>query len=334
MKAICRIIIGFWTLSIACGFGCTQESGKNTMQTQKEQTSPYGIGRFVIDIPAGMEYREGSYRMRYCELNEIAWQSMQTHKAVQEEWEKRAAEIEKSKPPKGREKVIIDRTEFTDIGKWCKGIFYYKESMSPNRGFLDLLLDAGATGLWLKFSADANAREKIYPFVTEIAKAYRAPSHPYSRVEVIPDRDAFYLQYGAIDLPFEYKESTDVIFRGHALDETLELNVETVVVDEVEEFNASERLTAMLASNFIPGLKIDKIRSGERDIAGMKGEEIIVRLKEDGETTIRFGWGYSGQLDSAHQPRIKISIATQESRLEEKIALWDSILNSFRPAGR
>jgi hypothetical protein len=36
----------------------------------------------------------------------------------------------------------------------------------------------------------------------------------------------------------------------------------------------------------------------------------------------------------APRARINISIETQESRLKEKIALWDSILNALRPAGR
>ena len=89
-------------------------------------------------------------------------------------------------------------------------------------------------------------------------------------------------------------------------------------------------MAVIVATNFIPGLKVEKIRTQKRLVAGLKGEEIIVRGTDEKkeETEINFVWEFLGEKNSAHHPWIKIDMNTEDGLIEEKIAVWDAILDS------
>ncbi|MCJ8503098.1 T6SS immunity protein Tli4 family protein [Desulfatitalea sp. M08but] len=69
-------------------------------------------------------------------------------------------------------------------------------------------------------------------------------------------------------------------------------------------------------------------------MAGLKGEELIIRGTEDGKTALNFQWDYPGRENDNHHPRIGFMMDSEDGRLEEKLALWDAVLNAMRPAGR
>ena len=331
---IMRLIVAVLATILALITACNQNDGKKAMASPNEQTVTYGAGRFVIDIPLSMQYRGGSFHARYCELEEIVWPDTDSIHHAEAIWQERLEEIKHINPPKGKDHVIIDIIDFPSVGKWCKGVFYYKEPKDPKRGYIDLLLDSGPTGLWIRFSADAQEKAKIIAFVTKIAKAYRPPAQRLGKATVLKNVDSFYLEYGAIDLPFKYKESADIGFKGHRLDKDLELSVETRVIHKEKKAGLLERAAASIASNYAPGVKLEKIRSGKRTVAGLEGEELIEIAREDDEESLSFAWMYLGKVDSGHYPNVVISMDSGAKEREQKIASWDSILNSMRPAGR
>ena len=76
---------------------------------------------------------------------------------------------------------------------------------------------------------------------------------------------------------------------------------------------------------------MSKIRLAKREVAGMKGEESILRISEDGEKTFMFTWEFNGKEDSGEYPTTTIEMEAPDSRLDEKIAIWDAVLDSMKP---
>jgi hypothetical protein len=326
--------IALLAIAVTLFISCNQNNGKAAMEKQKEQTITYGVGRFVIDIPVSMQYRGGMYRMRTCSLLEKIWDNNETQQSALDTWETRLDEIGKMPPPEGKQTAIIEARKHENIGRSCNSVLYHKELFDPNFVNLDMLLNSGPVGLWIKLDGKIGAKNIIYDIATEIAKAYRPPAHRLGKATVLKNVDSFYLEYGAIDLPFEYRESVDISFYGHTLDKKMELSIETYVVQEVQQVGLIDRLSAAIASKYAPGVKVEKIRAKKRPVAGLKGEELILRGTEDGKTALNFQWNYPGKADSAHHPEIIIIMDSQDGLVEEKIALWNSILDSMHPAGR
>jgi hypothetical protein len=324
---------------LAVAAGCAPTSRNQPMHSFKETTITYGVGRFVVDIPAAMSFA-GGYHMRNRKLEEIVWRNTDTEKAAEQAWNKRLTEIEAMSPPQGVVKALIETRDFPDIQKWCWAVFYYGDPLDielpgiPLKGYLDILCHTGRTDLWITSYGKSSAKDFMYSKSTDIARAYRAPRQRFGRAKVIEGRDAFYLRYGAVDLPFEYQESVDIVFRRHALDDALKIWIMTRVVRKENKIGLLERAANSLMTQLASDLKIEKLRSGTRTVAGIQGEELIERFTDDARKTLSFTWMHLGKKDSAHCPHVIIDMESNDGRLEEKLALWDAVLDSVRPAGR
>lgn len=304
------------------------------MTEHQEETITYGAGRFVIDIPASMQF-SGIYSLQGREIKETLLAEDESDQHTLTEWQSHLQRIYQTKPPRGRDNALIDAVEITGIGQWCKASLYYHDPEDFEFGSFDLLCHQGTTCVWIKaWDKKLAAKDIVYEISTDLARAYRPPTEGEERVAVLPDKDAFYLRCGAIDLPFEYEEGVDIVFRGHPLDSGLSLEIETNVVQEVYSAGLLERFAAAIATNYAPGVKVEKVRAGKRTVAGLKGEELIVRGTEDGKTAFNFQWDYPGRENDSHHPRLGLMMDSKDGRLEEKLALWDAVLNSLRPAGR
>ncbi len=335
--AVCRCLTVLALLAIMVN--CAPTSGKKPMNSFNEPTLTYGVGRFVVDIPAAMSF-SGGYHIRNRKLEEIVWRDTDTEKAAEQAWNKRLTEIEAMPPPQGVVKALIETRDFPDIQKWCRAVFYYGDPLDtelpgiPLKGYLDILCHTGRTDLWITNYGKSSAKGFMYLKSTDIARAYRAPRQRFGRSKVIEGRDAFYMRYGAVDLPFEYKESVDIVFKKHPLDKQLILTVDTRVVDKVNPVGMLEGLAAALAANIAPGVKVEKIRTRKRTVAGLAGEEMILKGTERGKTMLNFQWYYPGRANDSLHPRMLLIMDTDDGAVEDKTGLWDSILESLRPAGR
>jgi hypothetical protein len=112
----------------------------------------------------------------------------------------------------------------------------------------------------------------------------------------------------------------------------MKLRIEMNETHEVEKVGVLDRLVASLATNFAPGVNVDRIRTGKRKVADMSGQEIIIRGTENKNSELFFAWDYHGKEDSGEYPEIKIGIECADGNLDEKMKIWDQILDSFRPA--
>ncbi len=302
------------------------------MENQKEQTVNFGVGRFVMDIPTSLNYNGGSYQMRIRKLKEVLWEDEKSDEQALAQWEHHLDRINEIKAPEGRKESIIETKNIPGAGKWCKAVFYYGDPLIPTRGYLDVLVYTAHAGLWITSHGKISGKDFMYKKTVDIARAYRPPLRRFGKAQMMPGKDSFYMQYGAIDLPFEFKESVDLYFKGHPVDTSLSFSIETDVIDEVEKVGLMERLTAAIGSKLIPGVKIEKIRTGRRDVAGLEGEEVIIKGTEKEKTELNLQWKYAGEPQSGGHPEIILMMDTMDGKLEEKMALWDKMLDSLRPA--
>jgi hypothetical protein len=315
----------FITLPLACN---SDNTARKTMTTNDPMTT-YPIGRFSISVPQSMKRAARTASLRYRDLRETTWEAnISPETARNATWKKRIAEIETLQPPEGKLKAVIETRTINEIKPWCDAILYYGDRHDDETVSWDVLLDAGRGGLWIQWSGLERSKEKMLGFSLDIARAYKVidPAAPP------PKENGFYLEHGYIALPYLEQEETYARFEGHPLG--LKLEFKTTAVHKVSESGLVDRLAASLAMNFAPGVDIDKLHTGKRTVAGIAGEEVIMRGTQDGKSELNFIWLFTGKADSGDAPKISIEMEAPDGRVEEKLKVWDTLLDSIKPVGR
>ncbi|ABB30534.1 hypothetical protein GeomeDRAFT_2620 [Geobacter metallireducens RCH3] len=281
----------------------------------------YNIGRFSIDVPTEMKEAGRTHEFRYAEIEEFLWpKNVDREEARKEAWARRIAEINSNRPPRGIKKIIVETKESLSVGKWSKGVLYYGNDMSSKDGFWMIMADYGQVGAIFIIKGLIEYEEPMFDDLLEIARNYE----PMKQDKV----DSFHTAYGNITLPYLEQESSYVRFEGHPLD--LMLEIEMTETNNVEESGPVERLAAAISTNFAPTVDVKKIRARKKNVAGLEGEELVVRLTDGGESELHFGWEYAGKQDSGEYPLIQIEMESPDGRVEEKLKVWDAILGSMK----
>ena len=286
------------------------------------------IGRFTMDIPLNMKRAAQTASVRYADVVEVIWPqggNVEQHRKTT--WDARVDQINKRGLP-GKSQSLIEMRDISSTGHWSKAVLLYRDPDITRVGDWEVLTDYGNQGAWFKFHGRLDAREKMLEWVLEIARAYKPISPHYDP----PQKNWFFLEHGAIALPYLEQEETYARFEGHPLD--VKLEVKTTAVHKVSDSGLVDRLSASLAMNFAPGVDVDKLRTGKRTAAGLNGEEVIFRGTQNGESELSFTWLYTGQVDSGDAPKISIEMEASDGKVDEKLKLWDALLNSFKPIGR
>jgi hypothetical protein len=330
MKVQVRLVVLMFAFAMSLP-ACHSDGGSasNTSRKGGEKMKTYYMGRFAIDVPVEMKQAVQAHRFRGTEVEDFLWPTSGSHSDDRSNiWQGRISEIKELHLPPRVKKSIIEELHVDIDRQWNKGIFYYGNYMTSDEGTWSVLLDAGGSGLWLKYYGLVEAKDKMRDWVVQIAKTY--VSLPTSSAFPPISGDWYYLQHGAINLPYRAQESTYSRFEGQGLDMKLEVDMNEV--HEVEELSMAQRLAASIVTRFVPGVGVEKVRSRNRTVAGLKGEELVMRLKASGEDTqIQFAWEYRGEVESGKHPEIQVTLETPDGNLEENLKIWDAILNSFKP---
>lgn len=306
----------------------TQKKGTHTATDKGvPRMTTYPIGRFAIDVPAEMKLVHQWQRLRYAEIEEFAWPgSVPRAQARDEAWKRRLAEIGKLTPPKGKERVIIETREFPGLGDWARGVFYYGANWADDEGYWLIFADSGTSGVWLTYHGLTDAKQEMLTWLLEIARSYQ--SRRFGDLK-LPPGNWFYTERGAINLPYLEQETAAARFEGHPLG--LEIDIETTETHKVEEAGLIKKTMAAMATGFATGLNIDKIRSRKKTVAGLDGEEEVLRMNDGNKTVLNFAWEYRGRKDSGEYPEIRITMDSADGKLEQKLQVWDAVLNSLKP---
>lgn len=322
----------FILLACATSQGCD----KNTLEkgVNKNMDTHY-IGRFAIAIPTEMKLKIRSAKLRDAEIKEIVWsKNVSSEQARTSEWERYMTEINKLAAPKDKDNVIINQYELPNFDKWVKGVFYYNDHFDRDSAQSTLLMDSGQIGVWINMDGIVVEKEKVIPKTIPnyetIVKAYQPPN-TVKQIKQQPD-NRFYLQYGVINLPYYVQEESIARFEGHPLITKLLIEMEMDMNHEIEPQALIKGTKAMIAAALItPGGSISKIRLGKREVAGMQGEEAVLKVREGKETDLVFTWEFNGKDDSGEYPTTRINMEAPDGNLEEKLKIWDAVLDSMKP---
>ncbi len=318
-------------LLVATGCEGGQKGKPQTKIQGADKMITYAIGRFAIDIPAEMKLDHQGQTFRYTEIDEVVWPAdVPREKAREAEWESRLVKIKKLRPPRGKDRIVLETRDLPALGAWAKAVLYYNSDASSQEGDWEVLVDTGSSGVRLRYNGLLTAKEEMLGWVIGIAKAYQ--SRPTGQLQ--PRGNWFYTPSGGVDLPFLEQESVAARFSGHPLG--LKFEIQTNEIHRVEDkgHNLLGRLAAVLATGYNAGVGVEKIRTGKRTVAGLAGEEIITRLDDQGEKQLSFMWRYAGEPDSGERPEVLIEMEAENGKLQEKMKVWDAVLDTMKPMYR
>ncbi|MHB8137719.1 MAG: T6SS immunity protein Tli4 family protein, partial [Smithellaceae bacterium] len=272
---------------ILCGASdaATKKSGKSMQETKGAQhkMKSYYMGRFAIDLPAEFKLEIQSQKVRYAEISDFKWKERDRDKERNTLWAQKIAEIKRLKVPKDKKQIIIEEKHLKGIGVWAKAVEYYGDYRIGKYIYWSILVDYGEAGIWLTLYGLNN--DKTIKNFTNILKHYR-----YGFSELT--KDSFCLNHGRVELPYMEQEGTYSRFAGPM---GMKLEIDMNETHKVEETGLLESFAASLATNFAPGVDVDKIRTNKRKVAGLPGEELVTRLTADMGPELYFGWKYLGK---------------------------------------
>ena len=291
------------------------------------------VGRFCFTVPASMKRAGDAYKLQGVDLEEIAWDAKDGWERA---WQQRLAAVEalrqRRELPSEATGEIVERRDL-EPGR-LRAVRYVPGEIRSVQAW-GALLNAGAGGLWLRIDFSERNEQAAMARIREIASAYRvrAPGEP-------APAGAFHLARGYVAAPFKLDEEASARFKGPPLG--LELAVRTGTRAQAAGPRESTGLLSRLfargqfavagASGALGDEKVKFARSGGRSVAGIRGDEMILRSSRPGDSGMRYGWRAVGAVDSGAKPDIEIEMSGSGDKEKDKTAVWDAILDSFRPA--
>ena len=319
------LLITLLTGLLLCSYSdAAMKKTQKPMPTSKgaeHKMKTYYMGRFAIDLPEDFKLEIQSNRFRRVEIEEYP-----NLKDAEQKWKSRLSEIEKLKKPEGVKKIIIKEQPIERLGKWARGVLYYSDSFADDECAWEFLVSYGRGAVLFSLKGGLLEKENfMYGRVLEVSKAYSP--RPFLNQ---PANHPFYTEHGVIELPYKRQESTYARFAG-PMGMKLEIEMRQIH-KEPESGGIISRTIAAMATGFASGLDIEKVRSRKKTAANLPGEEEILQGSDGENQDLSFDWEYLGTVESGEKPWIQITLDTKPDNRDEKIIIWDQILNSFRPA--
>jgi len=329
MRVLPQLLIAVMISLILCGFSDAAERRSllkptGTTKGAKQGMKTYYMGRFAIDLPAEFQLEIQSQKIRYAEVFDFKWKERDRAKERESLWTQKLAKIKKLQLPKGKDRIIIEEREVKGIGNWAKAVSYFGNYVHPSLIYWTVLIDFGSSGgAWL--TIDGTNTDKMIKNFTNILKHYQ---YGFDNLT----KDSFCLNHGRIELPYLEHERTYARFAGPM---GMKLEIDMNETQQVEEVGLLDSFAASLAMNFAPGVDVHRIRARKRTIDELPGEEIVTKMTANRGPKLYFGWKYQGKEDSGEHPEIRIAIQqVPDGNQDEKLKIWDDLLDSFRPANK
>jgi len=278
------------------------------------------VGRLVLSLPA--EMRRAGQEHVLCSsvyVEEREWTSSNGYKKVWSDWLQKLSE---QRSPPGVWEILIEQRE---IAPRCQAVLAHDNEHDRTIRTWFALLDAGSHGVWMKCAREHHAPEQALARLYAVARSYRPIE---KRGSFLPE-SWFYLERGAIT-GFPLKgEYTSVQFEGAPLGPGHQLCVRVVPGAEAQSGHMG-RLRRALALGLSEESTVTILQTGPRRVAGFEGEELIIQVETEDSEHLRWVWSYSGQPGALHAPCIELSMHAMGDAREEKLRLWENILESIR----
>jgi hypothetical protein len=289
------------------------------------------VGRFSLEVPAGARRYGEHDEVRDLTLSEVDLTPRSDRsprdEAWQAAWASKLAEIAQIKAKRLRPTWIdgeVHSRHDLEPGTFA-AVLYHTDNVKIAVQYA-ALRQVGAAGLWLSRPGDTEDIAPTLATIKAVGKAYQA------RPAGAPPAkgDVFHLPHGAIALPFHEQETAKAVFQGGPLD--VEVKVLTESTDEPKGGGLMARFgeaVAKAGAAFAAGAS--PVRNRGRKAAGLAGEEFVMRDSEDHK--LYFMWEFKGEASSGLKPRVQLQMITKDERQKEKMAFWDAVVDSLRPAG-
>jgi len=284
------------------------------------------VGRFCLTVPAAMARSADTFSVQGVTLEEVAWEPG-AKDPWEREWLRRLQAIEALKerreiPTLAYGTIIEQRMLKPGV---LKGVLY-NASASAARMTLGAILDAGTGGLWLQINTGAAKKEEAASRISEIAAAYRV-----AEPDVPAPKGAYHLVRGYLAAPFKLAEEAHARFAGG---DGWDLSISYETTFEPRTDGLMERFTSALEKSgaTVMGGGVKPIRNGKRTVAGLKGEEMVLHTSENGKGGLSFLWTTPGETGSGKHPEIGIELSSPDDRKDERLKLWDALLDEVKPA--
>ncbi len=290
------------------------------------------VGRFCLDVPDTLGRTGDGYQLQHLSVEETLWKDPDD-KARNGVWEARLARIRALEAQRERpghvHGTILEKRSFDSIA--AQGVLFHRFAV-PEISTWGALMRRGPVDVWLQIDGDSDRQQDWAARLMEVAGAYRLPEAR----EKLPARgkDWFYLREGMVALPMKYMEEAKVRFESAPLDLKIEFSTKTInkakrrgLMDAFAGAMAAFGSALTAEENIVP----QKVRS--RKVAGLKGEEMILRMSDKHEQRLHCLWEYPGEVKSGSHPRMVIELDGDLEQEEALLALWEKLLDSVRPAG-
>lgn len=314
-------------LAVLAGLGTLAWASKPAREKKmsgqgQEKVVNHCVGRFCLEVPASIRRIGGSYEMSKTQLEEEVLGPPPAG-AFERAWTAHLARIEALKAnrndPDDLYGEVLEKQPLTPT---LLSVLYY-ESVTRRIVTLGGLLDARPMALWMKVDGNPERAELLRTRLKTIAAAYQPPAQ--DQTWPAPGKDWFYLGHGAIAIGAKYEENAEVEFEGHPLKVKVEFTTKTTSEPPAGLLERFMQGAAALSSDSA----ISLARKGKRKVAGLNGEELLLRDSDQGK--LSFIWSFPGEPDSAKHPSISLKMDTADGELDQKTALWEALLDSMRP---
>jgi len=313
-------------LALAALAGCRGEAKETKMAEVAGKSERVYLGRFSIALPPGMSRSDGECEMQLLTIREdpLAPPFAEAWKAA---WAGKLAAIEAMKTQRSRPRHLYGEVlARRELEPRFALVAYHADNVKEAARF-EALRGLDGVGLWLRRPGDVADLDAIAAAMLKVGKAYRPRTKDGPPLEKEPQ--AFHLARGAVLLPFEEQESAHAIFRGGPHGAEVDLATGTVV--KVERKGLFERFSeSVITAGAAFGAGVSTVRSGKKEVGGLRGEELVLRDGEKGE--LAFIWRYPGESESGARPEITLQMTAPQEPKREVMALWDALVASLLPA--
>lgn len=324
--------LGAWALVLAAATAasCSRESRKEERMAADvlgADALRQCVGRWCLMVPASMARSADTYKVQGLALEEVAWEPGAKN-PWEREWLARLTKVDALKERRERPShvhgTIVDQRLL--VPDKLKAVEYY------GRGHKEIvtwgaIFDAGPSGLWLQADASPENAEEAVQRIAGVGPAYRVPEPG----QVEPPKGAFHMARGVIAAPFKLAEEAHARFNGHPLKLDLSFSYETTFEPNTQ--GLMERFASALEKSgaTVVGGGARPIRNQKRKVAGLPGEEMILHTHERGKGGLSFLWTTPGEEGSGKHPEIGIEMESSDEKKDEKIELWDALLDAVKP---
>ena len=260
------------------------------------------------------------------ELDNVSLETEGNSTTGEKAWQDRLLKIGAGESPPGVDSVIVREIA---IGDGLRGVYYHGDDLVPESISLTALSETESRLLWFNVESLVGNEDLMAEIVGEIASAYKTLADG----DYPPGPDWFCIPGGAIERPTQTMERVEYHFEHP--DAEMELDLEISTTPDPQREGLIDRLDSLLEAYFgtdTDGESIEKIRMQTREVAGMRGEEAVLRETQDGEVSLSFTWEFPGETDSGLKPHFKIELNGPDQP-DKMLKIWDRLLVSIRLHG-